>query len=60
MDEDCSISLLVEDCSYCVMFSLISNQFTFAGVLRVPLGDLIVSCKLISNLFVTIHFLQGS
>lgn len=44
-EEDCSISLSVEDCSYCVMFSLISNHFTFAGVLRVPSADLIVSCK---------------
>lgn len=41
MDKDCSISLSVEDCSYCVMFSLISNQLTFAGMLREPSGDLL-------------------
>lgn len=58
MEEEWSILLSVEDCSYCVMFSLISNQFTFAGMLRVPSGDLIVNCKLIPKLFVTIYFFK--
>lgn len=58
MGEDCSISLSVED--YHVMFSLISSQFTFAGMLRVPLDDLIVSCISIPNLFVGINFFQGN
>lgn len=40
------------------MFSLISNQFTFAGMLRVPSGDLTVNCKLIPKLFVTIYFFK--
>lgn len=57
-EEDCSISVSVEDCSYCVMFSLISNHFTFAGVLRVPSADLIVSCKWIPKVFVTIYFFK--
>lgn len=60
VEEDCSISLSLEDCFCYVMFSLISNQFTFAGMLRVPSGELIVSCKLIPKLFVTIYFLQGT
>lgn len=49
-----------KDWSYCMMYSLITNPFTFAGMLRVPSRDLIVSCKLIPSLFVTIHFCQAS
>lgn len=52
--------MMDEDCSYCMMYSLTTNPFTFADMLRVPSGDLIVSCKLIPSLFVTIHFCQDS
>lgn len=55
MDKDCSISLSVEDCSFCVIFSLIS----ICWMLRYLQVTLIVSYKLIPNLFVTIHFFQG-